>query len=54
MKRAEEKYKPEMEQTQKEMEAEMKRIQLIDGAMEPIGDGLMTLASSFTALANTK
>jgi len=54
MKKAEEKYKPEMEQTQKEMEAEIKRVALIPGAMEPIGEGMMTLASSFTTLANTK
>lgn len=54
MKKAEEKYKPEMEQTQKEMEVEMKRVAQIPGAMEPIGEGIMTLATSFTGLANMK
>jgi hypothetical protein len=51
MKRAEEKFKPQMEQAVKEMTAEAERIGRIPGAAEPIHSALMALGTKMQGLA---
>jgi hypothetical protein len=46
MNKAMEKYKPEMEKTGKEMQAEMERISKIPEAMGPIMEGMMSLGTA--------
>ena len=46
MNKAMEKYKPEMEQTGKEMQAEMERISKIPEAIGPIMEGMMSLGTA--------
>jgi hypothetical protein len=54
MTKAEAKYKPEMDQLEAEMKVEMTRIGKIPGAIQPIGEALMTLGSSWMDMANGK
>jgi hypothetical protein len=51
MKKAEEKFKPQMEQAVKEMTAEAQRIGNIPGAAEPIQSALMALGTKMQGLA---
>jgi hypothetical protein len=44
MKKISEKYKAQMEQTGKEMMAEMERIGKIPGAIEPVSEGMMSMS----------
>jgi hypothetical protein len=50
MNKAMEKYKPEMEQTGKEMRAEMERIFKIPGAMEPVMEGMASIGTGGMAM----
>jgi peptidoglycan hydrolase CwlO-like protein len=45
MQKAMDKYKPEMEQANKDIRAEMERIAKIPGAMEPLMQGLMGMGA---------
>jgi len=46
MNKAMEKYKPEMEKTGKEMQAEMERISKLPDAMGPVMEGMMSLGTA--------